>query len=386
MRICFFTGTRAEYGLLQPLIERMRETPGFDVKLLVSGTHLSPEFGMTVSQIVEQESLERVEMLLSSDSPIGVAKSFGLGVVGYADALARIKPNWCIVAGDRSEALACAITCVMLSIPVAHLHGGETSEGSLDEYYRHAITKLSRLHFTSTEEYRRRVIQMGESPATVHNVGAIGLDNLSAMTFLTRGELEVSLGFRFRKHNLLVTIHPEHGLSTETLRQRMEKVLEAIGALSDTMTIFTMSNSDANGRLLNSLIAEFVSIRKERSILVESLGSLRYFSLMRHVDAVVGNSSSGLIEAPSLGVPTINIGGRQNGRIRAASVIDCTEESLSRVLKSCLRDDNKSRFAGIPNPYGDGKTASRIIQVLGVVQIEEAVKKFYDQGTNDEQN
>jgi len=378
MKICVFTGTRAEYGLLQPLIRALGASPGVELKLLVTGTHLSPEFGSTVNQIDEQDSMERVEMLLSSDSPLGLAKSFGLGVLGFAETLDRMRPDWCVIAGDRYEALACASVCVMLSIPVAHLHGGESSEGSLDEYYRHAITKLSRLHFTSTEPYRQRVIQMGEQPDTVFNVGAVGLDHLQTLNFLSRQELENSLAFRFQKNNLLITYHAEHGFSALETRSTIHVLLSALIELPETFSIFTRANADANGRLINAEIEAFVAKHPEKAVLFDSLGSLRYFSLLQQVDAVVGNSSSGLIEAPSLGVPTVNLGNRQAGRIRGASVVDCDEPSLLPALQRVLEPEYRNALRAAVNPYGDGHSAERIVKQLLVPPHLSAVKKFHD--------
>lgn len=376
MKICVFTGTRAEYGLLQPLINVLRKDDAFQLKLLVSGAHLSPEYGLTVGQIEEVGAMETVEMLLSSDTAVGTAKSFGLGVIGFADALSRFRPEWCIIAGDRSEAFACAATCAMLSIPVAHLHGGELSGGSLDEYYRHAITKLSRLHFTSTAEYAQRVIQMGERPETVHNVGAIGLDNLKLIQYLSRGELETALGIRFLATNLLITYHPGHTESLDDLTQKAHRFLSELDTLHDTLLIFTKANSDANGRAINSLIQEFVDARSDRACVFASLGVQRYFSLMRIVDVVVGNSSSGLLEAPSFGVPTVNVGHRQDGRIRAESVFDSAEEAVGQVVRSVLARPPQKHEG--QNPYGDGNAAMKIISVLKTVKLAGNVKKFYD--------
>lgn len=378
MKVCIFTGSRAEYGLLHPLIRKLKICPGVELRLIVTGTHLSPEFGTTVNQIEEQDLIESVEMLLSSDSPVGVAKSFGLGVIGMADVIARLHPDWCLIAGDRYEALACAATCSMLSVPIAHLHGGEITEGSLDEYFRHAITKLSRLHFTSTEVYRQRVIQMGEHPNTVFNVGAIGLDNLHTIDFLSRSELESDLQLKFREHNLLITYHPEHLDGIEELTNKFQSFLNDLATVDNTLFIFTKANADANGRVVNRILEDFVSIKPECSVLFDSLGIQRYFSLMKIVDAVVGNSSSGLLEAPSMGVPTINVGQRQKGRIKAASVIDCSEDEVSKSIKLCRTESFKdSAQLGI-SPYGDGHSADRIISTLLQFHISGSIKGFHD--------
>lgn len=378
MKVCIFTGTRAEYGLLQPLIQELKRLDTVELRLLVSGTHLSPEFGYTIGQIEEQELIERVEMLLSSDSAVGLATSFGLGAIGMAPALNRIRPDVVVIAGDRYEALACACVCTMLSVPVAHLHGGETSGGSLDEHYRHAITKLSQMHFTSTEPYRQRVIQMGEHPDTVFNVGAVGLDNLRTLKLLDRAALETSLGIRLQKQNLLITYHSEFGLSFTETRDVMEEIFGALDRLPETLVIFTRANADENGRLINAELENYVRRRPETAVLFDSLGSLRYFSLLGLVDAVVGNSSSGLIEAPSLGTPTVNLGHRQDGRIRAPSVLDCEVRDLLPTLQRVLSPEFQAARPSASNPYGDGHTAERIARLLTTKPPVRHIKKFYD--------
>lgn len=382
MKVCIFTGTRAEYGLLKPLLTKLIADSRFDTRILASGAHLSPEFGKTCTDIEEQDRLVTVEMLLSSDTSVGVAKSFGLGVIGFSDALAAMSPDWAIVAGDRYEALAFVSTCVILGIPVAHIHGGEISEGSLDEYFRHAISKLSRLHFVSTSSYGSRLVRMGEQPEMVHNVGAIGLDNLASVRYMDKDELQGSLGIRFAKRNFLVTYHPVHGSSAPEVEQATKTLLLELDRLEDAFFIVTKANADANGRVINAVLQQWASSNPRRAALFDSLGTARYFSVMRMCDAVVGNSSSGLIEAPSFRVPTVNVGRRQAGRIRAGSVVDCPESAVSEAIRKCLSADFQRGLASLQNPYGNGGTADKIIDGLLNARLPGPVKIFYDGESN----
>ncbi len=378
-KIGVFTGTRAEYGLLKPLIKEIAlDRDNFDGVVIASGTHLSPEFGKTIDQIDDLLPVEAIETLLSSDTSVGVAKSFGLGVLGYTEVLARIKPDCLLIVGDRYEALACAITAVMLGIPIAHVHGGEISEGSYDEYYRHAITKLSRLHFTSTEQYRQRVIQMGEQPSTVFNVGAIGLDNVRLANYLDRPALEMSLGIKLAKRVLLITYHPEHTVGTSDLRTKFLRFLSGLVQASDAQLIFTKANADANGRMINQMIDEFVAKNSDRAVLFDSLGLQRYFSLLRFVEVVIGNSSSGLIEVPSFGIPSINVGRRQDGRFKGLSIIDCEEEDIEKAIEKSNDPQFRTAIRQLTNPYGTGDASKQIAKELRTFACPTSIKKFYD--------
>lgn len=380
--LCFVTGTRAEFGLLLPLMQLIREDARFQLRLVVTGAHLSPEFGLTVREI-EESSIpidERIEIVLSSDSAVGVSKSMGLALIGLAEAYARLKPDMVVLLGDRYEAFCAAAAAVVARLPIAHLHGGELTEGAVDDVMRHAITKMSYLHFTATERYRQRVIQLGEDPARVHTVGAIGLDGLSRMAFLSRQELERRLGIRFRQRNLLVTFHPPT-LDAESVQEQMDALLAELELLRDTALIFTKANADAGGRAVNAAISSFAAGHRESVYFFESLGRQAYLSVMKEVDGVVGNSSSGIIEAPSLGVGTVNIGDRQRGRVTAESTICCDtrQADIQAALRQLYSPAFRERLPHTHNPYGDGTAARGILAVLRNFQIPPApVKQFYD--------
>lgn len=381
-KICVFTGSRAEYGLLMPLMDAIKKDKTMILQILVSGMHLAPEFGLTYREI-EQDGFsinERVEMLVSSDTNEGTAASIGLGITAIAAALARLFPDIIVVLGDRFEALACAVAATTMRVPVAHIHGGEVTEGTLDEAYRHSITKMSYFHFTSTEEYRKRVIQLGEHPDRVFSVGALGIDNIKKMRLLSKAVLEKSLGITFGRRNLMVTFHPATA-EGNTARRQFLNLLASLDELSNTRIIFTKANADAGGRVVNTLIDRYVAKNSSKAVAFTSLGQLRYLSLLRFVDAVVGNSSSGIIEAPSFRIGTINIGNRQKGRIRPPSVIDCSptkteiRHALDRLYSPAFRNAIKS----FDNPYGDGHAAEQIKRFLKSTHAPHSMKKsFYD--------
>ena len=307
-KICVITGTRAEFGLLRPLIELIANDNELQLQLIATGMHLSPEFGYTLNEITEAGFMvdKKVECLLSSDSSIGVSKTIALAISGFADALAELTPDLVVVLGDRTEILGAVIATAMVNIPIAHLHGGETTEGAYDEAIRHSITKFSHLHFTSTEAYRKRVIQLGEQPEKVFNVGAIGLDAIKKLKLLNKEEFENSIGFKLKKRNVLITYHPVT-LEKEAPIETFENVLTALDELTDTALIFTHANSDKNGRIINKMITEYVSSHKDKAVEFKSLGQLRYLSALQYVDFVIGNSSSGILEVPVFYIPTINI-------------------------------------------------------------------------------
>ena len=322
-KICVVSGTRAEYGLLRWVMEGIRQSSELELQLLVTGMHLSSEFGMTVN-VIEDDGFtvdRKIEMLLSSDTAVGVTKSMGLGMIGFADALAELKPDLLMLLGDRYEIFTAASSAMIARIPIAHLHGGETTEGAFDEAIRHSITKMSHLHFVAAEEYRRRVIQLGEKPECVFNVGGLGIDNILRLKLLRRDELEASLDFKLAKRNLLITFHPVT-LEQNASAKQMNELLTALAELKDTGLIFTMPNADTEGRILFRQIELFCE-KHSQARAYTSLGQLRYLSCIQHVNGVIGNSSSGLAEVPSLKKGTINIGDRQRGRLKAASVIDC---------------------------------------------------------------
>lgn len=379
--ICVVTGTRAEYGLLRWVMEGIRESPILNLQLIATGMHLSPEFGLTINAIEEDgfHVDRRVEMLLSSDTAVGIAKSMGLGLIGFADALAEVKPDLMLVLGDRYEILSAAAAAMVARVPIAHLHGGESTEGSIDEMIRHSITKMSHLHFVACEEYRRRVIQLGEPPERVFNVGGLGIDCIQRLKLLTRDELEAALEFKLAPRNLLITFHPVT-LEKNTSAQQMDELLTALAQLKDVGLIFTMPNADTDGRVLFRQIQDFCSLRPHAKAFT-SLGQMRYLSSIQHVDGVVGNSSSGLLEVPSFKKGTINIGDRQRGRIRATSVIDC-QPDYSQILAAIAKlfsVEFQNQLPSTQVPYGDGGASQAIVKVLEDHPFDDLLKKrFYD--------
>lgn len=366
-KICVVTGTRAEYGLLRWVMEGIRQSPVLELELIATGAHLSPEFGLTYRDIQADGFRidRRVEMLLSSDTPVGVTKSLGLGILGFADALAEQKPDLILILGDRYEIFAAAVAAMVARIPIAHLHGGETTEGAIDEAIRHAITKLAHLHFVAAEDYRRRVIQLGEAPDRVFLVGGLGIDNIINLELEDRAALEAALDFRLGPKNLLVTFHPVT-LETGTAADQMAELLAALETLPDTHLIFTLPNADTEGRGLVRQINAFVDRHPQRAKAFTSMGQLRYLSAVAQVDAVVGNSSSGLAEVPTLKKPTINIGDRQRGRLRAASVIDCAPQraAILAALREIETPEFQARLATTVNPYGNGGASEAIVAAL----------------------
>jgi len=381
-KICIVTGTRAEYGLLRWVMEGIRSSKALELQLIVTGMHLSPEFGLTYRDIkADGFSIDRkVEMLLSSDTPVSVTKSMGLGVIGFADALADLQPDMLLVLGDRYEMFAAASAAVIARIPIAHLHGGEATEGLIDEPIRHSITKMSHLHFVAAEEYRQRVIQLGEAPERVFLVGGLGIDNIFKLDLLDRPALEEALEFKLGPRNLLVTFHPVT-LEKDMVVPQMGELLAALETLDDMHILFTMPNADTEGRALFEMINEFVSRHPQTAKAYTSLGQVRYLSCIQYVDGVVGNSSSGLIEVPSFRKGAINIGDRQRGRLKADSVIDCepNRADILNALKHLYSDTFQMGLAAVVNPYGAGGASQAIVDALEQTPFENLLKKhFYD--------
>ena len=380
-KICVITGTRAEFGLLRPLIELINKDKNLQLQLIATGMHLSSEFGYTLDEIIAAGFVvdKKVECLLSSDTSVGVSKTIALAISGFADALESLQPDLVVVLGDRTEILGAVIAAGMANIPIAHLHGGETTEGAYDEAIRHSITKFSHLHFTSTEAYRKRVIQLGEQPEMVFNVGAIGLDAIKKLKLLDKEDFEQSISFNLKKRNVLITYHPVT-LDKEAPIETFENILQALDELTDTALIFTHANSDKNGRIINKMITQYVNTHKDKAIEFKSLGQLRYLSALQFVDFVIGNSSSGILEVPAFHIPTINIGDRQRGRICNESVIN-SNNSLEDIKKSITFALDKQFRETIQQQemlYGNGTAAEKILKVIKEHTIIPLKKSFYN--------
>lgn len=379
-RIAVFTGTRAEYGLLYWLMKDIQAHSQLKLQIIVAAMHLSPEFGNTWEDILQDgfDIDAKVEMLLSSDSSVGVAKSIGLGTIGLADALDRLAPDALVILGDRFEALAAAQTALVMGIPIVHLHGGEVTEGAYDDAIRHAITKMASLHGVAAEPYRQRVIQMGEDPAHVLNVGALGLDHLTRLPRMGRKELASSLKFSLDRPYLLVTYHSAT-VADEPPLASFQALLAALDEWQDHNVILTYPNADNGGRSMIPELKAYAASQPGRVLAIPSLGFRRYLSAVAEAAAVVGNSSSGLIEVPSFGVPTVNIGQRQAGRLAAESVLHCqpTEGSIRQALQRALSPEFQVACQQVINPYGEGNAAQQIVSALVSTPLT-PLKHFHD--------
>lgn len=379
--ITIVTGTRAEYGLLKPLIQAISNDLEFELQLIVTGMHLSKEFGNTYKQIEDDGFVinYKVEDHLTGDSAEAITKAIGTAMIGFADAYKTLKPDLVIVLGDRSEILAAVTSAMIKGIPIGHLHGGETTEGAYDEGIRHAITKMSYLHFTSAEVYRKRVIQLGESPDRVFNVGAIGVDSIKNLKLLNREAFEKSISFNLNKKNILITFHPVT-LEKATAKVQFESLLNALDNIEDATLIFTKPNSDKDGSIIIKMIDNYVAENSNKSVAFTSLGQLRYLSALKYVDVVVGNSSSGIYEVPIFKKPTINIGDRQKGRLMPESVINC-EPNVNAIEKALNLAFSEVFVKGIQeqkNIYGNGTTTFQIMDILKKFKIKDIKKSFYD--------
>lgn len=380
-KICVVTGTRADYGLLRWVMQGIKDDADLTLQIIATGMHLSPEFGLTY-EAIEADGFEidrKVEMLTSSDTPVGIAKSMGLGMIGFADVLNELKPDLIVVLGDRFEIFAAVATALVATIPVAHLHGGETTEGAFDEAIRHSITKMAHLHFVAADKYKQRVIQLGEKPEHVFLVGGLGIDNIKRLQLLDRNSLETDLGFKFGKKNLLITFHPVTLESASAVTQ-LQALLAVLAKLEDTQLIFTVPNADTNGRALIKMVVQFASQHANAHVFT-SLGQLRYLSCMAQVDGVVGNSSSGLGEAPSFKKGTVNIGDRQRGRLNATSVINCepNQKSIADAINTLYSTTFQLGLSQVCNPYGEGGASEKVVNILKIINIENILKKaFYD--------
>ncbi|MCK4257424.1 MAG: UDP-N-acetylglucosamine 2-epimerase (hydrolyzing) [Halanaerobiales bacterium] len=384
-KICVVTGTRADYGHLYWVLKEIQDDQDLELQILVTGMHLSSEFGLTYQQIENDgfKITKKVEMLMSSDTEIGISKSIGLGCISFSEVFDDIKPDIIVVLGDRYEILAVSIAAMVARIPIVHIHGGELTEGVIDNQIRHAITKLASIHFPVTKEYANRIIQMGENPKMVFNHGAPGLDNIYKLNLLSKEQLEMSLNFKFGDMTAIFTYHPVT-LESNTAEEQIETILNVLEKF-DFKIIFTKANSDTYGRIINQKIEQFVDNNSERALFVSSLGQLRYLSALKHADIMIGNSSSGIIEGPSFKIPIINIGDRQKGRIRAESVIDVGNsfDEILEGIKKGLSPDFKAKLSDCMNPYelqGAGNIAYKIKETLKNIDINQDLlkKSFFD--------
>lgn len=382
-KICIITGTRAEWGLLYHLAKEISSDPSLELQIIATGMHLSPEFGLTYKEIEKEFTInKKIEIILSADTPTSICKSMGLAQILIADAYEELSPDIIVVLGDRYEIFACVASAMICRIPVAHIAGGEKTEGAFDDSLRHCISKMSVLHFTGTQEYANRVIQLGENPSRVFNVGGFGIDNIKSLPLLSKSDLEKELNFRFRDYNFLITFHPVT-LENCTAKEQFGALLKALLEFSqdkDVGMIFTKANSDTDGRIINLMIDDFVA-NHHNAIAFTSMGQLRYLSTMQYVNGVVGNSSSGLGEAPSFKVGTINIGDRQKGRIKASSVIDCLpqKEDILKAFEKLFSSSFQAKLPSTINPYGEGGSAKKTKEILKEIDLNQIIKKeFWD--------
>ena len=380
-KICVVTGTRAEYGLLYWLMKEINVDNALVLQVVVTGMHLSEEFGNTYQQI-EKDGFtidKKVDISLTSDTELAISKSMGLGVIGFADVFNKLQPDLIVVLGDRFEIFSAVSAALIAKIPVAHLHGGEATEGLIDEPIRHSITKMSHLHFAATDEYRNRIIQLGEQPDRVFNVGGLGIDNIIKLKLLSKADFENAINFELGEKNILITFHPVT-LEKSTSEIQFQALLDSISELRNTKIIFTKANSDTDGRVINSMIDDYVA-RHDNTIAFTSMGQLNYLSALQFMDAVVGNSSSGLMEAPSFKIGTIDIGDRQKGRIKANSIIACSpnKESIDSALVKLYSREFQDIANNVDNPYGDGGASKEIVRIIKDTSLDNIVKKsFYD--------
>lgn len=378
-KICVVTGTRAEYGLLYWTMKEIEADKALELQIIATGMHLSPEFGLTYKEIEKDFNInKKIEIILSSDTPVGITKSMGLAQISFADAYVDLKPDIILVLGDRYEIFSAVSAAMIAKIPIAHLSGGEKTEGAFDEAIRHSITKMSQLHFTATEEYKNRVIQLGENPNKVFNVGGMGVENIKKLKLYSKKEFEQSIGLKLNKKNILITFHPVT-LEARTSKKQFQEILSVVDGLKDTNIIFTKANSDTDGRIINQMIDDYVAKNDHKSRGFNSLGQLRYLSALKHVDAIVGNSSSGLSETPSFKIGAINIGDRQKGRIKASNVIDClpNQESIKSAFETLYSKEFQLSLKDCINPFGEGNSSKIVVEVLKKEKLKNILKKTF---------
>ena len=378
-KICVITGTRAEYGNLRWILEGIQNSSKLDLQIIATGMHLSPEFGLT-HRLIKSDGFiinKKVEMLVSSDTSVAITKSMGLGMIGLADAIEDLQPDLILVLGDRYEIFSAVSAAMISRIPVAHLHGGESTEGLIDEPIRHSITKMSHFHFVANQKYKKRVLQLGEKEKNIFLVGTPAIDSIFKLQLLDISDLQKALDFKLGKNNLLITFHPVT-LEKNTSEIQMKALLAALGKLKQTHLVFTMPNADTDGRILFKMIEEFV-LKHKNAKAFKSLGQLRYLTCLKYFDGVVGNSSSGLVEAPSFNTGTINIGDRQKGRIKAKSIIDCkpNQKDILNEIKKLFSDDFQKTLKNIVNPYGEKGASKKIVKILENLSLQNVLKKEF---------
>lgn len=380
-KICVVTGTRAEYGLLFWLLKEIKKSRDLELCLLVTGSHLSASHGLTYKEIEKDFQItEKIDIISERDDELGVCEAMGRAMSGFAMSYERIKPDIVVILGDRYEIFCAATAAIVSKIALAHIHGGESTQGAIDEAFRHSISKMSHIHFCATSLYKRRIIQLGENPAKVYNVGGLSVENIKRLKLLNKKDFQNEINFKLGKKNILVTFHPET-LEKKGAGEQFWQILNAIKSLKDTHFIFTGANADNGGKIINEMAQSYCLENPQKAIFVMSLGQLRYLSAIKHVDIVLGNSSSGISEVPSFKTTTINIGERQKGRIKAPSVIDCACEksAILKAIKKAYSKDFKEKLKSVKNPYGTGFASKKIVKVLENVKLDNILKKkFYD--------
>ena len=380
-KICVVTSTRAEYGLLYWLLKEIKADSELKLQLIVTGMHLSPEFGLTYKEIEKEFKIDKkIEILSSSHTSLYICAEMARVYEKFASALAELKPDILVLLGDRYEIFGVAGVASIMQIPIAHIHGGETTQGAFDEAFRHSITKMSHIHFAATNEYANRIIQLGEEPSRVFNVGGPGIENIKKLNLLNKDEFEESIDFKLAKKNILITFHPAT-LENSGAREQFNELLNALDELEETKFIFTKANSDTDGDVINKMIDEYVSENPQKAVAFASLGQLRYLSAIKFVDIVLGNSSSGLLEVPSFKKATINIGDRQKGRARASSVIDVrpVKEEILAAIKRAYSKEFEQTLKDTINPYDGGNPSKKMVKILKDTKLDGILKKkFYD--------
>ena len=380
-KICVVTSTRAEYGLLYWLLKEISADSELKLQLIVTGMHLSPEFGLTYKEIEKEFKIDKkIEILSSSHTSLDICAEMARVYEKFAPALAELKPDILVLLGDRYEIFGVAGVASIIQIPIAHIHGGETTQGAFDEAFRHSITKMSHIHFAATNEYANRIIQLGEEPSRVFNVGGPGIENIKKLNLLNKDEFEKSIKFKLAKKNILITFHPAT-LENSSAREQFNELLNALDELEETNFIFTKANSDTDGDVINKMIDEYVRENSQKAVAFASLGQLRYLSAIKFVDIVLGNSSSGLLEVPSFKKATINIGDRQKGRARASSVIDVRpiKEEILAAIKRAYSKEFEQTLKDTINPYDGGNPSKKMVKILKEIKLDGILKKkFYD--------